>query len=350
MKTIASKIYFTVTLILLIVMITSCAPAATPAPTAAATEAPPVASTKLKAAVLLPGSANDQSWNQIGYDGIQALGKALDAETAYSENVAVADAMAALRDYANRGFQLLIVHGGQYEDAVLSVADEFPKVQFVVIAGSTGGKPNVSLAGSSDAQIGFTEGWLAGKMTKANKVGLVSHLEGMPVMIRVNGAMRMGAKAANPDVVFCTVYIKNGEDVAEAREAANSLLDQGVDVIYSEMNRGWQGVADAALAKGVWTNSRDPSVAQQYSKVLLFGVDYGYNAIYPEIGNLWKAGKLGGAKIEPGYDTPGGGFKFLFTDNVPKDVLNSINTNVVERFQKDPILNVPKEMGDSGCK
>ena len=290
---------------MLIGLITSCARRLPQRQRLLRTEAPPAEDTKLKAAVLLPGSANDQSWNQIGYDGIQELGKALGAETAYSENVAVADAMAALRDYANRGFQLLIVHGGQYEDAVLSVADEFPKVQFVVIAGAVGGKPNVSIAGSSDAQIGFTEGWLAGKMTKANKIGLVSHLEGMPTMIKVNGAMRMGAKAANPDVTWCTVYIKNGEDVAEAREAANSLLDQGVDVIYSEMNRGWQGVADAALAKGVWTNSRDPSSPNNIPKCCSLGLTTVTTQFIRQSGIYGKRGNLGAIRLNPDTIPPG---------------------------------------------
>jgi basic membrane protein A and related proteins len=339
--------------VLLIALLSSCAQPAAPAPaeTVAATEAPAQASgEKLKAAVLLPGSANDQSWSQIGYDGIQAIGKELGAETAYSENVPVADAMAALRDYASRGFQLVIVHGGQYEEAVLNVADQFPKTQFVVIAGSFGGKPNVTVAGTNSPQIGYTEGWLAGKMTKSNKVGLVSHLEGMPEMIRINGSQRMGAKAANPAVTFCMVYIKNGEDVAEGREAAQSLIDQGADVVFSEANRAWQGVADAALAKGVWTNSRDPSVEEHYKSVLLFSIDYGFNQIYPELARQFKAGTLGGKTVAIGYDTQGGGFTFNYTSNVPKDVLDSIQTNVVDMFKKEPNLTVPKENGDPGCK
>jgi simple sugar transport system substrate-binding protein/basic membrane protein A len=52
-----------------------------------------------KAAILLPGSANDQSWNALGYSILKSL-ESHGFKTAYSENVADADEGEALRDYA----------------------------------------------------------------------------------------------------------------------------------------------------------------------------------------------------------------------------------------------------------
>jgi len=280
------------------------------------------------------------------------IGEELGAETAYTENAAVADAMDALRDYASRGFNLIITHGGQYEEAVLAVADDYPETAFVVVSGSIGGKPNVSLATSNDQQIGFTEGWLAGKMSKTKKIGLVSHLEGMPVMDRINGSQRIGAHAVDPEIEFCIIYIKDGEDVAAAREAAQTLIDGGADVVFSEMNRGWQGVADAAKEAGVWTNSRDPSVADQYSDVLLFGIDYGFNGIYSELAKRYNEGNLKGENVDIGYHTPGSGFKFEFTENVPQEVLDSIQNEVIPYFLNEvpnSQLEVSPEDAKSGC-
>jgi len=53
-----------------------------------------------KAAILLPGSANDQSWNALGYSILKSL-EPHGFKTAYSENVSDADEAEALRDYAN---------------------------------------------------------------------------------------------------------------------------------------------------------------------------------------------------------------------------------------------------------
>ena len=43
-----------------------------------------------KAAVLLPGSINDQSWNAQGYSGVKKL-KSMGWDVAYSENVQPSD-------------------------------------------------------------------------------------------------------------------------------------------------------------------------------------------------------------------------------------------------------------------
>ena len=46
-----------------------------------------IAADTLKVAVVLPGAINDQSWNSLGYQGLQAIHKEFGAEVAYSENV-----------------------------------------------------------------------------------------------------------------------------------------------------------------------------------------------------------------------------------------------------------------------
>ena len=57
-----------------------------------------------KAAILLPGSANDQSWNALGYSILKSL-EPHGFKTAYSENVSDADEAEAMRDYANQGYR-----------------------------------------------------------------------------------------------------------------------------------------------------------------------------------------------------------------------------------------------------
>ena len=79
---------------------------------------PTSASAQDKAAVLLPGSVNDQSWNAQGYQGVASL-KALGWEVAYSENVQPADMAQALQDYARRGYTLLIGHTGRFQSPML---------------------------------------------------------------------------------------------------------------------------------------------------------------------------------------------------------------------------------------
>src|ERR1700689_77918 len=65
-----------------------------------------------KAAILLPGSANDQSWNALGYSILKSL-EPHGFKTAYSENVSDADEAEALRDYANQGYEIVMGHSGR---------------------------------------------------------------------------------------------------------------------------------------------------------------------------------------------------------------------------------------------
>ena len=79
-----------------------------------------------KAAILLPGSINDQSWNALGY----AILKSLEPHgfvTAYSENVADADEAEALREYASQGYNIVMGHSGRFVSAMEQVAPDFPR-------------------------------------------------------------------------------------------------------------------------------------------------------------------------------------------------------------------------------
>ena len=265
--------------------------------------------------------------------------------------MAVADAVDALRDYASRGFDLVVTHGGQYEEAALRVGEEFPETSFVVIAGSSGNGKNVTIANVNDQQIGYTRGWVAAHLTKTNKIGLVSHLEGMPVMNRINGSWRMGAQAVNPDIETCIVYLSDGEDVAAGREAATALFEAGADVIEPETNRATQGVVDGGIENLYLTSARDPAEIERGKDVVLSGIDYGYDRLYTGLAEAYKAGTLSGDKFLTGYDTPGAGFAFVWnTDLVPADVLAGLESEVIPFFVAEPWLEVPPEKAASGCQ
>ena len=52
-------------------------------------------------------------------------------EIAYSENMFnVPDAAAAIRDYASKGYDMVIAHGSQYGTSLQQIAPDFPKISF----------------------------------------------------------------------------------------------------------------------------------------------------------------------------------------------------------------------------
>ena len=199
---------------------------------------------EVKPALLLSGSANDHSWNQFGYEALMKVKEELGVEVTYSENVTTVDQLQAIRDYASKGYNPIIGHGGAFEDDMIKVGEEFPDTQFIVVAGGTGAEPNVLSVDNAPWQYGYSYGWMAAKITKSNKIGFITGMEGVSTMNNLVGSWRDGAKSANPDVETSVVYISDMGDVAKAREAALSLKAAGCDVIMHELNAGMQGVID----------------------------------------------------------------------------------------------------------
>ncbi len=253
-----------------------------------------------KAAILLPGSINDQSWNALGY----AILKSLEGHgftTAYSENVADADEAEALRDYANQGYNIVMGHSGRFVSAMEQVAPDFPKTQFIAVSGNEGMAPNVMSIDWNNAQFGCQIGTLAARMSKTHKVGGVYGLQGVPNITAQAGGFRLCATKAGAEVTI--LYIKDMEDAAEAKEAALSLIAQGADVITGKLNAAETGLVEAAKEKGVYVTGRGFDQTKIAPDLVLTNILEDWPGMFGSTADQVKAGKLFGDFVQYGYDT-----------------------------------------------
>lgn len=258
-----------------------------------------------KAAMLLPGSVNDQSWNAIGFAGLNKL-KAMGYEVAYSENVAPADQIVTMKDYASRGFSPVIGHSGRYLSAAQRVGPEFEKTWFVVASAAQGSGKNVAALDYNNIHIGYVIGTLAANMTKTRKVGVVAGLEGLPNTVQYVGGFRQGVKAARPDVEVKVLYVKDMEDAALSKEAALSLIAGGADFIYGKLNAGQMGLIQAAKEKNIYTTGRSYGhVAAAPDQVVTATIE-DWNVMYAAAAKAVKDGTIKPELMMHGYDSPGG--------------------------------------------
>ena len=107
-------------------------------------------------------------------------------------------------------------------------------------------------------QAGYGAGYLAGLMTKTNKLGQVLGLEIPPVQKFAKG-FEAGAKAANPQVTVSTVYHPAADnafnDPVWGAGEAKKQLAQGADIIFGAGgNTGNGALQEVAKASGAGTD------------------------------------------------------------------------------------------------
>jgi simple sugar transport system substrate-binding protein/basic membrane protein A len=258
-----------------------------------------------KAAFLLPGSINDQSWNAQGYQGAEKL-KAVGWDVAYTENVQVADMVEALRDYARKDYKVVVGHTGRFLSAMERIGPDFPKTLFIVGSGSAGAGTNVTSIDYDNTQFGFMMGVLAARMSKTGKIGSVNSLEGLPNVVAQVGGFRKGAKSVRPDIEVKVIYIKSMEDAAEAKEAALSLIAGGADFISGKLNAGQTGIIQAAKEKGVYANGRSFGHSEIAPDAVLTNIVEKWSDMYSQTAQEQaKSGGVGGKYMLYGLNTPG---------------------------------------------
>lgn len=203
-----------------------------------------------KVAALFPGLVDDQSWNQAGFEGLKKA-EAGGATIAYTEKATQDQQVEVFRNYAQQGFNVVIGHGGEYMDAALQVATEFPNVQFVVTNGNKSAANVTSLA-LSYGDMGYLSGVLACSMTKSNKIGLVVG-ETIPVVNDSAKGWKDGCARVNPNAVVTISVTGDWADTDKAREAALALVADGADILGHLLDAADAGVFAAAEDKAVYS-------------------------------------------------------------------------------------------------
>ncbi len=199
-------------------------------PVAAQEEVP-----KLKVALILPGRADDVSWNQASFEGMNAAVEALEGEievelTVVEQVYDPVDIEPALLDYAQQGYDLIVGHGFQFQEPIIKVAEDYPDVNFAI---GTGFKmaPNVGVYDVKLEQGGYLMGLIAGYLTKSNIVGVVGGVD-VSEIHRGHVAFVLGAQAINEDVEVLSNFVGDFNDLAGAKEAALSQIKAGADVLW----------------------------------------------------------------------------------------------------------------------
>lgn len=240
------------------------APAPTTAPPAAAPTTqtftiPDIAQGKFNVAVVLVGFHADGGWSQAHTEGAQWLTtQDPTINVQYVELVSEGpDAENVMRSLARKGFDMIIGTTFGYGPMMDTLSEEFPKISWLHVSGyRTNGKNYGNMFGAME-DMKYLAGMIAGARAKADnntKLGYVAPWP-LPEVIRLGNAFMLGVKQTCAECTMEVRWINTWYDPDKEKQAAQSLLDAGVDIVL--IGSDTPGPLVAAGKAGKWAFTYD---------------------------------------------------------------------------------------------
>jgi basic membrane lipoprotein Med (substrate-binding protein (PBP1-ABC) superfamily) len=316
--------------VLLLLMAACAAPAAPAADTGADTgdESGEAATEPFRVAIVMPSTVTDLAWSQAMYDGLievqEEMGGESAMEIAYSESMFnVADAAAAIRDYAAEGFDLVIAHGTQYGNSMFEVARDFPETSFAwgtaIDTGVDDGYENIFAYEANAQEGGYVSGVIAAMLNESGVIGVVGPVEAGDAKLYIDGFVN-GVAATNPDIAVNISYTGSFGDTALAAEAANTHISAGADILTGSAQQvvGAIGVAKDAGVPWLGTQADQSSLAPD---LVVANQVYDWTGVINDIIGKVQAGELGGTAYVLTLENDGLIVEFNEGYSVPEDVV-----------------------------
>jgi basic membrane protein A and related proteins len=269
------------------------------------------------------GPTGDAGWTYAHDKGRQYVEEQFGdkVETTYVESVAEgADSERVIRQLAKSGHDLIFTTSFGYMNPTLKVAKRFPKVSFEHASGYKRAK-NVGTYFDRAYEGRYLTGVVAGKMTKSNVLGYVGSFP-IPEVIRGINAFTRGAQSVNPDIKVKVVWVSSWYDPGKEREAAETMILQGADVITQHTDS--PGPINAAEAKGVYAIGYNSDMSPYGETAHLTATVHNWGPLYAAkvkavIDGNWKAEDVWGGFADDALTLA------PFNEAVPQDVRDYVN-------------------------
>ncbi len=223
-------------------------------------------------------------------------------QTKYIESVPEGvDAERVIRDLAQNGHKLIFATSFGFMNPTLKVANQFPKNFFEHATGFKTAK-NMGFYNARFYEGRYLAGIIAGKMTKTNIAGYVGAYPIPEVVMGINAFMR-GMKSVNPNAQIKVVWANSWYDPGREREAADTLVSQGADILTHHSDS--TAVVQAAEAKKIYAIAYHSDMSKYGPHAQLAAVTHHWENYYTGVvqsvlDGTWKPDQVWGG-IKEGF-------------------------------------------------
>jgi basic membrane protein A and related proteins len=241
------------------------------------------------------GPKDDYGYNQAHAQGKAGVSKLPGVKTV--EEASVPETIAVQETMKNMMVQdgatvLFPTSFGYFDPHILKVAKKFPTVQFLHCGGLyTEGKTpkNVGSYFGYIDEAQYICGIVAGATTKNGKLGFIA-AKPIPQVLRNINAYTLGALSSNPKVTVQVIFTGDWAMPVKEAEAANSLIDQGVDVLTCHVDSP-KVIVQTAEKRGIFVTGYHANQAEIAPKGYLTGAEWDWTNVYGMYAKLIQEGK-----------------------------------------------------------
>ena len=233
------------------------------------------------------------------------------------------DAERVIETFVQKGFDVIFTTSFGFMDPTLNVAKKYPDKVFMHCSGFKTAD-NVGTYFGRMYQPRYLTGMIAGKMTESNILGYVA-AHPIPEVIRGINAFTLGVQSVNPQAEVRVVWTQTWFDPGIERDAADSLLDVGADVLA--MHQDAPATLQAAEARGAFVIGYNSDMRDFAPNAFLTAPVWNWGPLYSKIAQevkdgTWKSESIWWGMKEEMYDGSPYGFKIMHDAGV-NIVINS---------------------------
>ena len=153
---------------------------------------------------------------------------------------------------ATKKYDVIISSNPSLPELIKPILKQYPNQKFILMDAEMEGNPNVYTLRYNQYEQAYLTGYIAGLMSKSHKTALIAAQE-YPVMNDIiYPYFEKGCKAAYSKTEVSMRIVGNWYDANKGAVIADSLINNGVDVILPICGGASQGVINSAKNKGVY--------------------------------------------------------------------------------------------------
>jgi simple sugar transport system substrate-binding protein len=247
----------------------------------------------LRIGFIYVGAEDDYGYNQAHAEGAAAIaqldGVRVVEQESVPETLEVQKVMQSMINF-DRVQVLFPTSFGYYDPHILKIAPSHDDIAFLHCGGlyQDGHPENVGSYFGYIDEAQYLCGIAAGHATSSKRLGFVA-AKPIPQVLRNINAYTLGARRVDPEITTRVIFTGDWSRPVKEAEAANSLIDQGVDVMTCHVDSP-KVVVQTSEDRGIYTTGYHADQSPLAPNGYLTGAEWNWAAIYRDYVEWLQAG------------------------------------------------------------